>query len=340
MSGIDPLKDEALSDGCGQIQREFWGGMKFIQAWALLVTALVSVPAALADGGDSENIEFRRDPDQQMVEVYVRGEHFTTYHYGEQHPRTPFLWPVLAEGGVGITRNYPMGEDTPSSTDHPHHRSLFVAAVVNGHDFFHVRDGVRVETLGVTTGGDDNRGWLRARNQWLNGDGTVLLDEVQEWRFYDTPASARYFDLVTTFTATHDEICFRDSDKYAFLAVRVRPEIEGDRGGAITNAHGDQGPDEVFGEPSPWVDYSGYVEGHGQRGIALFDHPDNFRAPFVFVRDYGLAMFNPFGNGGDNPNYTVAKDESLTLRYRVFVHSGDADEADVDGQYQRYIRRD
>ncbi len=340
MSAIKLYRNDGFGYGRGRIATELLDGMKWFRAGALLVAALVFAPAALAGDGDSASIEFTHDEDQQMVEVHVRGEHFTTYHYGEQHPRTPFLWPVLAEGGVGITRNYPMGEDTPSSTDHPHHRSLFVAAVVNGHDFFHVRDGVSVETVGVTTGGDDNRGWLRAHNQWLDGEGTVLLDETQEWRFYDTPSSARYFDLVTTFEATRDEICFRDSDKYAFLAVRVRPEIEGDLGGAITNADGDQGEDEVFGEPSPWVDYSGYVEGHGQRGIALFDHPDNFRAPFVFVRDYGLAMFNPFGNGGDDPNYTVAKDESLTLRYRVFVHSGDADEAEVDGQYQRYIRRD
>lgn len=340
MSGMKPYQDESLSGGCGHIQRKFLGGMKLIRAWALFVAALVFAPTALAGGGELENIKFRHDADQKMVEVYVRGEHFTTYHYGEQHARTPFLWPVLAEGGVGITRNYPMGEDIPSSTDHPHHRSLFVAAIVNGHDFFHVRAGVNVETVGVTTGGDDNRGWLRAHNQWLDGDGTVLLDEVQEWRFYDTPASARYFDLVTTFTATHDEICFRDSDKYAFLAVRVRPEIEGDRGGTITNAHGAQGQEEVFGKPSPWVDYSGHINGQGERGIALFDYPDNFRAPFVFVRDYGLAMFNPFGRGGDDSNYTVAKDESLTLRYRVFVHSGDTDEADVDGQYRRYIRRD
>ncbi len=286
-------------------------------------------------------VALKRNEAAGRIEVYVRGQHFTTYHYGED-ARTPFLWPVLAEGGVGITRNHPMGEDEPASTDHPHHRSLFLAAVVNGHDFFHGRRGERVETVEVTTGRSNRHGWIRTHHRWRGHGGEVLLDELRELRFHDTPASARYIDWATTFQATRDEISFRDSRKYALLAVRVRPEIEGRRGGTISNAHGDQGSDRVFGAPSPWVDYSGPIEGHGQRGIALFDHPANFRPPLVFVRDYGLAMFNPFGNGDqrDDGSFTVPQGESLTLRYRIYVHSGDVNEADVAGHYARYLDDD
>ena len=304
---------------------------------ALFVAVLLfAVPA---HANEAAGVVLNHDADAGTVEVHVRGEHFTTYHYGEHHARTPFLWPVLAEGGVGVTRNHPMGEDVPPSTDHPHHRSLFLAAVVNGHDFFHARRGERVDPVEVTVGEGDGYGWIRAHHRWRGRDGTILLDELQEWRFHDTPASARYIDLATTFKATRADISFRDSTKYAFLAVRVRPEIEGRRGGVITNARGHQGADRVFGATSPWVDYSGLIEGHGQRGIALFDHPANFREPFIFVRDYGLAMFNPFGNGRprDAESYTVAKGASRTLRYRIYVHSGDVNEADVAGHYARYI---
>lgn len=323
------------SRGCGGGGRRFWIEMMSVLALAAVMAPVFVSAAPVHGDGDATRVAFEHDGEQGAVDVYVRGEHFTTYHYGEQHARTPFLWPVHAEGGVGVTRNYPMGEDDPSSPDHPHHRSLFIAAVVNGHDFFHGRRGVRIDTEELTTGKADGYGWIRAHNRWLDGDEAIVLEEVTELRFHDTASSARTIDLTTTFKATHGEICFRDSGKYAFLAVRVRPEIEGDRDGTITNAHGDQGGGDVLGKPSPWVDYSGFIEGHGQRGIALLDHPANFRAPFVFVREYGLAMLNPFGNGGDE-SYALAKGESLTLRYRIYVHSGDVDEADVAGQYRRY----
>ncbi len=49
--------------------------------------------------------------------------------------------------------------------------------------------------------------------------------------------------------------------------------------------------------------------------------------------DYGLMMFNPFGNPGADP-IRLAENETLTLQYRANVHAGD--EPDIAGQYRRY----
>ena len=280
----------------------------------------------------------QNDPEQGTVRVDVRGEHFTTYHYGED-ARTPFLWPVNAEGGVGVTRNYPMGEDDPQIADHPHQRSLYlVYGDVNGHDFWHRE---RINTVGLETGQADGYAWLRAHNQWVTADDQVLLEEVQEVRFHDTPACGRLIDVLTTLKAMQDEITFGD-DKEGLLAFRQRPEIDGRRAGVLTNARGDQGERNVYGDPSPWMDYSGPIEGVGYRGIAVFDHPDNFRVGYWHVRDYGLAAINPFGQrqvGGleEDGSYTLKEGQTLTLRYRVYVHSGDHQQAEVAAQYDRYV---
>ena len=73
----------------------------------------------------------------------------------------------------------------------------------------------------------------------------------------------------------------------------------------------------------------------------MFDHPDNPLAGYWHVRNYGLAALNPFGRksvgGGEDGGHALAEGETLTLKYRVYVHSGDVDEADVAGQYARYI---
>ncbi len=287
---------------------------------------------------EAAGVKLKHDEDEGRVEVHVRGEHFTTYHYGKD-ARTPFLWPVLAEGGVGVTRNHPMGKDDPASADHPHQRSLYlVYGDVNGHDFWHRE---RIDTVDLETGDGDGYAWIRARNQWVARDGKVLVEEVQELRFHDTPASGRLIDFATTLKAPHGDVVFRD-DKEGLLAFRIRPEIEGRRAGVLTNARGEQGERNVYGTPAPWMDYSGPIEGHGHRGIAVFDHPGNFRNGYWHVRDYGLAAINPFGRrqvGGrdEDGSYTLAEGESLTLRYRVYVHSGDVEEADVAGQYARFV---
>ena len=54
----------------------------------------------------------RRRPD-----VVIAGEPFTTYTYSNNN-RKPYLWPVLSEGGVGVTRDWPMGGRSPRKTTH------------------------------------------------------------------------------------------------------------------------------------------------------------------------------------------------------------------------------
>ncbi len=294
--------------------------------------------AAVIAEADSPRISLDHDFGKGEIAVSIRGDHFTTYHYGDA-VRTPFLWPVNAEGGVGVTRNYPMGTDEPESTDHPHHRSLHLTfGDVNGYDHWHED---RIETRSVKTGSAGDYVWIRARNEWLTPDGSPLIAELQEIRFYETPASARLIDVISTLEAPREDVTFGD-DKEGLMAFRIRPEIQGNRAGVLTNAEGRQGERNVYGTPSPWMDYSGPIEGHGTRGIALFDHPRNFRHPtFWHVRDYGLAAANPFGRssvGGEDEDgsHLLQKGESMTFVYRVYVHSGDVSEARVDEQYEAF----
>lgn len=317
----------------------------WLTSLATLLLYAVSGHVAQAAPGESSGagVVLKNDPAAKTVEVHIRGEHFTTYHYGEtQH--LPFLWPVNAEGGVGVTRNHPMGKDEPAVEDHPHHCSLYLTyGAVNGHDFWHAgrgRTGV-IRTAKLETGDGEDFAWIRAHNHWLSKtDDKLILEEVRELRFHDTEPSGRLFDFISTFKATQGDVEFGDS-KEGMLAFRIRPEMDGDHSGVLTNAGGKQGESEVYGKPSPWMDYTGTIAGHGKRGIALFDHPDNFRPVQWHVRNYGLAAANPFGTRSvarlEDGRHTLKQGESLTLRYRFLIHSGDHQQADVAGHYQRYL---
>lgn len=300
----------------------------------LTTTFAVTLSSRAAD----PRVYLDHDAESGTIQVTVRGEHVTTLHYGDE-VRTPFLWPLKAEGGVGVTRNYPMGTDEPASEDHPHHRSLFLTyGDVNGYDHWH---NETIRTRKVETGKGEDHAWIRLHNEWLNREAEAVLRERQELRFYDTPAAARTIDVMSRLEAAYGDVRFGD-DKEGLMAFRIRPEIQGNRAGVLTNAEGEQGEANVYGKPSPWMDYSGPIEGHGMRGIALFDHPDNFRHPtFWHVRDYGLAAANPFGArsvGGEDRDgsHTLSEGDSMTFVYRILVHSGDARDARISRHYRRF----
>jgi len=291
---------------------------------------------ALADA----QVVLETDHHASTIKVSIRGRHFTTYHHGgERH--MPYLWPVMGEGGVGITRNFPMAEDEPAIIDHPHHLSLYLAyGDLNGFDFWHDGRGNPgiIRTTDIQTGQSDGFAWIRGQHPWIaKEDGKIVVEETRELRFHDTPENARIIDIISTFHAAHGDVTFGDT-KEGMLAARVRPDIDGQHGGMLTNAEGLQGEANVYGTPSPWIDYSGHVEGHGRRGVAIFDHPGNIRPGFRHVRDFGLSAINPFGRhavgGGENGAYTLADGESLTLRYRILIHSSDS--ATITAHHARY----
>ena len=100
---------------------------------------------------------------------------------------------------------------------------------------------------------------------------------------------------------------------------------------------------DTWGKRAAWTDYSGLVNGKIV-GVAIFDHPDNPRHPtWWHVRDYGLFAANPFGvhdfekKPEGTGNLTIPAGESVTFRYRIYMHEGDEKQGDVAIQYKAYI---
>lgn len=289
-------------------------------------------------------VEVRKQEAADVLEVRIHGEHFVSYNYGPDY-RKPFLWPVYGEGQVAVTRNWPMGE-MEDTKDHVHQKSLWSSyGDVNGVNTWNEgeNDGTQ-RTVDVSWGSGDAYGWITSKNVWQDKDRNPVLTDEREYRFYATSPQGRMLDLTITVTATNGDVLFKDTKEGGMMALRIRDLIrENPRGGVITNAEGKKGEKECWGKPSPWCDYSGAIEGAGVRGIAIFDHPSNLRHPTCWhVRAYGLMAANCFGlsaftNGSANGDYTLKNGDSLTFRYRVFVHSGDAEQARVADRYADYV---
>ena len=110
----------------------------------------------------------------------------------------------------------------------------------------------------------------------------------------------------------------------------------------MTNAAGQTGMALIWGHRSPWVDYSGTLDGRAV-GIAIFDHPANSTYPtWWHARDYGLFAANPFGERdftGDKTkdgSLTLAPGQSVRFRYQLFIHPGNTAQANVAAAYHAW----
>jgi len=278
------------------------------------------------------------------VRVAVGGELITRYLHGPQAPH-PCLYPLRGPFGGGVTRAYPHEEVEGDSTDHVHHRSLWVAwGDVNGSDNWSEEEGHGrvVHRYFDACEGGPVLGRIVALNDWEDAAGNRLMQDRLEFRFYNVPPSFRLFDLDVTFYASDGDVRLGDTKEGGIISVRVAASMEGRRAGRIENAFGGVSEAETWGHRSAWCDYAGPV-GDRTVGIALFDHPTNLRYPtYWHVRDYGLMTANPFGlsffeGEGHDGSHVLPAGQNLTFRYRVLVHAGGAREGDVREKYLEWL---
>ncbi len=269
----------------------------------------------------------------------------------------PYLFPVIGPDGENITRNFPMIAGVEGeSQDHPHHRSIrFSHRDVNGASFWAPDTPgdlkARIDLVEVKKMSSGISGELIFVNSWkINTEG--ILKETVRLAFFPLDNREVLMDYDSNLTATLKDVTFGDN-KDGGLGIRVASTMVVKHtktktgAGTIINSNGETN-DEAWGKRAKWADYSGPSRAGNLVGVAIFDHPSNFRFPTHWhARDYGLLTANRFGTGhfekalgskmGDGA-YTIQKGESLNLRHRFFFHHGDASKAKVSARYESYVK--
>jgi hypothetical protein len=298
-----------------------------MQKVVLALLVLLPIAATAADAGV---VQLKKSAG--AIEVLIDGEKFTTFHF-EGYDK-PFFEDLRAPGGVIVSRSL----EKEAVTDHPHHKGLWASVdEVNENRHWMEAQAIRTKQVEVLKA-EGNPASFKVANVWLDGSQQPLLREETTINIF----AARVIGYDMRLSPAGDEpVTFGDT-KEGFFAIRVRDELREKGGsGKITNANGANGEAEAWGKTSPWVDYSGSVDGKPV-GVAIFDHPSNFRPSRYHVRAYGLFAINPFGesaytNGkNDARPVTIEKGDSLRLQYAVYIHPGDAKTADVAGRYEKY----
>jgi hypothetical protein len=269
-----------------------------------------------------EELRFKFMYDGRLALAYNKG--FTGW--GDFRLSRPNFYPVHTPCGRQVTIS--------SAYRYNHHRSIFIGhANVNGTNFFHDNNPTR-PNLGDIVLEDaqleqsDGTARLRTSNGWIPNSGERVLSEQRDITW--TPGDrVHVLDVSSTLSPDSGDVTFA-RENHAYLGVRVADTMDVEDGGKILNSNGQKNEEGTMGQMADWVDYSGEVAGR-QVGVTLMRHPDNPPSPY-FVRDYGsmLCCFTL-----DGP-FVLKKEETLTQRFRVVVHTGGPDEVDIAGYYASF----
>jgi len=313
-----------------------------------LVAASAQAQVAISQEGDA-------------VHVVIDGQPFTDFVLRGGNAMKPYLYPLRSATGKMVTRKFPMENLEGEPKDHPHQRGLWFAHErVNGFDFWNNeadykstnRGRIVVDKISDIQSGP-NAGSFKADLEWQDPNGGKVLSETRKMTFHRTP-TLRIIDVDITLTPAAGEVKFGDAKDGAFgirlaaaleepgnAAKGVQNQIPGT--GKMTNAEGDSGEKAVWGKTSNWVDYTGEVDGE-KVGIAIFDNPSNSRRARWHSRGYGLFAANPFGlsvftkDKSQDGSVTLKPGENLHFQYRVVIHPGDTQSANIPALWDAYLK--
>ena len=281
-----------------------------------------------------------------VVAVSIGGRPFTAFHYEEEWDK-PFLHPVRDVKGATISRGYPLEIIEGESNDHRWHRGIIYGhGLINGIDFWRERGGngriVPKSSPKYSVAG--GKGSIVCELTLKPPAGEPIGSLKEEFTFFEQDTN-RFIDArITILADAGTDVTMGDTEDGGF-GFRFRDEFREDRGATLLNSDGLVGTDNIWGKRARWVDYSTVVEGRTVGG-AIFDHPENPRHPtYWHARGYGLCAANPFGlhdflgDDTQDGSMTIPAGEQVVFRYRVVIHQGDAQEADVEGLYGEYASR-
>ena len=265
-----------------------------------------------------------------------------------------YVYPLFTPQGFAVTSEHP--------ADHPHHNSFWFAAdhvycrmpVTHGKGYEDYTYNLYLnETFqGRAAGRIVETAYTTARRKATAFRITQTLDwrGPAEWAAPGADASRRarrarcwsreqrdahVIDVESRLAAVDWDFTLGPT-RHAYFNVRVADSMIVGLGGVVRDDKGRSGGDAVSGNETRAGSISPGRSAAGTRpGIAVF--PGSARPCRIiwwFVADWGVVTVGPFRL----KEALVRRGEHLRARYRVLVHDGDADAANVAAAYAEFLK--
>jgi hypothetical protein len=236
--------------------------LRYRMSLRTLFSCLLPLSLSLTLAAQTPGIKVTPDEAHQRVDVTIDGEAFTSYVWPSTLKK-PVLYPLIAPGGIEVTRGYPLAPREGERTDHPHHAGMwFNYGNVDNFDFWNNSDAIKPEDRGkmgtihhtkiVSSKSGKDSGELVVESLWTNGAGVDVMSQTTRYIFSrrrpvgsimarvgnGSIGEARVIDEIVTLHTLKPTI-FHD-DKEGMLGIRVAHFLESanEKGGTFTDASG------------------------------------------------------------------------------------------------------
>jgi hypothetical protein len=265
----------------------------------------------------------------EKIDIWVNNNLFTSYLFSENE-KYPFFFPVNGPSNASVT--------SMRNANYPHHSSLFFGCdKVNGGNYWQegLERGQIISLRADIIPSDEYRVIIENECIWRRPGANAPIKDLR--RITLSAPSGDLYQMDVDITMEMLENVRIEKTNHSLFSVRLDPDLSVIHGGTMINAAGAQGEKGTFGIPSPWIDCFG-KRGEKMEGLAILQHPSNpdYPAPW-FTRDYGFFSPTPMYWPKDEKVGSVyKKGDSVTLRYRVLVHSGNHEFSDIAGRFEAY----
>jgi len=257
------------------------------------------------------------------------------------YKRANYIHPLYTLDGNVLTEDFP--------EDHLHHRGVFWA----WHQLYigdkRIGDGWEIENFSweVTSVKEieqsDNATAIQAdvlwkSNQWLdaNGKEKPVVKETTTLRVYPKETNYRLIDIEISIIALEDNMRIggsEDEKGYGGFSPRIKlPNAI-----TFTSSEGNVTPNNLPVKANDWMDISGSLAKDGQlAGISILCHPNNPEPSNRWILRSQRSMQNavyPYLGAKAVP---LSKTNPTTLRYRLIIHHGNANDLDISSLYLSY----
>ena len=308
-----------------------------VLAVVVLLLFLVQADRDPRPGAPGPALAFTEDPVAGTLTVMDGEVPVLTYRFGDQLPagldakqaRSCYVHPLYSLDGEPLTADFP--------ADHLHHHGLFwtwPAVSVRGaatQTWHPAEPSLRQHFARwiERTGGQGAR--LSVGNTWKLGGSETVAEETVGLVVHLASALGRVIDVEIVLRPVGGPMELRgaaESDKgYGGLCFRGAPLL---KGAVLTTDEGVLAADST-GRPFRWADLS-----TPSLGVAVFVSPGHPGYPLAWlVRNSYAGILDPCWPGLTGT--MIPSDTSVTLRYRIYIHRGDAFAGRVKEAYEAYL---
>ena len=253
---------------------------------------------------------------------------------GKQYavPRSDYIHPLFDLNGKPITHDW--------ADDHAHHRGIYWAWPEVGYKGelgdLHALQKVFARPNGkIETAEKNGTVSLRAENIWKWKDEEPIVHETATITVYPLAQNGRKIDLDFRFKCLVDEVTLarRGQEHYGGLNIRMA-NLDGFQSGAFREHDGDaakNGAAWVFGT---WKDAT---SGKSME-LTVFEKADNPDYPGDYLPVPEIQWFqSTFPKKGTR--FVLKKDDTLTLRFQLWLHEATADDATKKAAWKEFQER-